>query len=289
MDNYTVYKHVSPSGKQYIGITKQDVEKRWSNGEGYKHCSYFYNAIQKYGWDNFEHIILYTNLSREKACEIEKNLIEELDLLNPEKGYNLKTGGRYGILTEESKKKISESLKGNKSRLGIPHTDETIAHMKEIRAGKNPHEWTEESREKMRQYRLGKKASKETRELLSTIRMGEKNSFYGKHHTEETKERIREANIGKKHSEESRKKMSQSRKGMKLSKEHSMHIAEAKKKQVIQLSLEDEKFIKEWDSVKSAMISLNIKHIDGVCRGERKSAGGYKWVYKEDYYARVNI
>ena len=272
MDNYTVYKHVSPSGKQYIGITKQDVEKRWSNGEGYKHCSYFYNAIQKYGWDNFEHIILYTNLSREKACEIEKSLIEELDLLNPEKGYNLKTGGRYGILTEESKKKISESLKGNKSRLGIPHTDETIAHMKEISAGKNPHEWTEESREKMRQYRLGKKASKETRELLSTIRMGEKNSFYGKHHTEET-----------------RKKMSQSRKGMKLSKEHSMHIAEAKKKQVIQLSLEDERFIKEWDSVKSAMISLNIKHIDGVCRGERKSAGGYKWVYKEDYYARVNI
>ena len=220
MDNYTVYKHVSPSGKQYIGITKQDVEKRWSNGEGYKHCSYFYNAIQKYGWDNFEHIILYTNLSREKACEIEKSLIEELDLLNPEKGYNLKTGGRYGILTEESKKKISESLKGNKSRLGIPHTDETIAHMKEIRAGKNPHEWTEESREKMRQYRLGKKASKETRELLSTIRMGEKNSFYGKHHTEETKERIREANIGKKHSEETRKKMSQSRKGMKISKEH---------------------------------------------------------------------
>ena len=62
-----------------------------------------------------------------------------------------------------------------------------------------------------------------------------------------------------------------------------------KKKQVIQLSLEDERFIKEWDSVKSAMISLNIKHIDGVCRGERKSAGGYKWVYKEDYYARVNI
>ena len=73
MDNYTVYKHVSPSGKQYIGITKWDVEKRWSNGEGYKQCSYFYNAIQKYGWDNFEHIILYTNLSREKACEIEKN------------------------------------------------------------------------------------------------------------------------------------------------------------------------------------------------------------------------
>ena len=57
-ENYTVYKHISPNGKQYVGITKQDVVKRWANGEGYKNCTYFYNAIQKYGWENFQHIIL---------------------------------------------------------------------------------------------------------------------------------------------------------------------------------------------------------------------------------------
>lgn len=135
-ENYTVYKHISPNGKQYVGITKQDVIKRWANGEGYKNCTYFYNAIQKYGWENFQHIILYTGLSREEACEIEKNLIEELDLLNPEKGYNLKTGGRYGVLTEEGKNKISKSLIGNNFRTGIPHTQGTIEHFKEIRAGK---------------------------------------------------------------------------------------------------------------------------------------------------------
>ena len=41
MDNvektYCVYKHTSPSGKVYIGMTCKDPpEKRWSNGNGYK-------------------------------------------------------------------------------------------------------------------------------------------------------------------------------------------------------------------------------------------------------------
>ncbi len=34
---YNVYSHTSPSGKKYIGITKQKPEHRWSNGDGYKH------------------------------------------------------------------------------------------------------------------------------------------------------------------------------------------------------------------------------------------------------------
>lgn len=282
-ENYTVYKHISPNGKQYVGITKQDVVKRWANGEGYKNCTYFYNAIQKYCWENFQHIILYTGLSREKACEIEKNLIEELDLLNPEKGYNLKTGGRYGVLTEEGKNKISKSLMGNNFRTGIPHTQETIEHFKEIRAGKNPHEWSDESREKIRQYRLGKKASEETKRKFSEIRKGDGNPFYGKHHSQETKDFLREINMGKKHTNETRQKMSKKRKGVKLSKEHAKHIGEGHRKPVIQTTLDGE-FIKEWDSVKSASDFFNgLKHIDGVCRGERKSAGGYKWIYKEDY------
>ena len=53
--------HVSPSKKYYIGITSQAVNKRWKNGKGYKSSPYFYNAIQKYGWNNFEHNILFTD------------------------------------------------------------------------------------------------------------------------------------------------------------------------------------------------------------------------------------
>ena len=55
MDNYTVYKHTSPNGKVYIGITCKPTKARWKNGKGYKNNDYFYNAILKYGWENFSH------------------------------------------------------------------------------------------------------------------------------------------------------------------------------------------------------------------------------------------
>ena len=49
MDNYTVYMHISPSGKKYIGITGQSIERRWGNGTGYKNCISLNLAIKKYG------------------------------------------------------------------------------------------------------------------------------------------------------------------------------------------------------------------------------------------------
>ena len=47
---YCVYKHTSPNGMVYIGITRQNPIKRWMNGKGYSYNTYFYNAILKYGW-----------------------------------------------------------------------------------------------------------------------------------------------------------------------------------------------------------------------------------------------
>ena len=61
---YTVYMHTSPSNKRYIGVTKQKPISRWrTDGSGYKHNKHFWNAIQKYGWDNFEHIIIEEGFS----------------------------------------------------------------------------------------------------------------------------------------------------------------------------------------------------------------------------------
>ena len=56
-----LYRHTSPSGKVYIGITR-DVNIRWSN-KGYRYLTYnsiFGKAILKYGWDNIKHEILFT-------------------------------------------------------------------------------------------------------------------------------------------------------------------------------------------------------------------------------------
>ena len=63
MCEYIVYMHISPSGKKYIGITKQNPKRRWNSGNGYKNNDYFTKAIKKYGWNNFLHIILAENLT----------------------------------------------------------------------------------------------------------------------------------------------------------------------------------------------------------------------------------
>ena len=71
---YKVYMHISPIGKKYIGITKQSLKKRFDNGRGYKGCFRFKKAIDKYGWENIEHILLKDNLTEEEAKKMEIDL-----------------------------------------------------------------------------------------------------------------------------------------------------------------------------------------------------------------------
>lgn len=93
---YTVYKHTNKiNGKVYIGITRQTPERRWQNGKGYK-GTYFWNAISKYGWDNFKHEILFDGLSKEEACALEIKLIAKYGSDNRERGYNICEGGQTG-------------------------------------------------------------------------------------------------------------------------------------------------------------------------------------------------
>ena len=90
-----IYKYENKiNHKVYIGQTCQKPEKRWDYGCGYKrHNLHFYNAIQKYGWDNFEHIILEDCLSLEQANEREQYWIKYYNSNQQEKGYNLTAGG----------------------------------------------------------------------------------------------------------------------------------------------------------------------------------------------------
>ena len=101
---YKIYVHINKTnGKIYIGQTKFDnLNRRWNtDGSGYKTNKHFWNSIQKYGWDNFEHIVLFENLSLEEANLIEEELIKKYDSTNPNKGYNLRFGGRNSSFSEE--------------------------------------------------------------------------------------------------------------------------------------------------------------------------------------------
>jgi group I intron endonuclease len=112
---YCVYCHTNKiNGKKYIGITSQKPEQRWRNGEGYKNNEYFYRAIQKYGWHNFSHEILYTDLSKVEAETLEIKLIAEYNTTENKKGYNIEAGGNgTEKFTAEIKHKISDALKGH--------------------------------------------------------------------------------------------------------------------------------------------------------------------------------
>ena len=131
--NYTIYCHRNKiNNKAYIGQTCQKLERRWREGEGYSHCSYFYHAIKKYGWNNFEHIILMDNLSLEEANKNEERLIKLFDTTNPDKGYNLEYGGTNKTHSEETKQKISNSLKGLFSGEKNPMYGKTTAIAKNV-------------------------------------------------------------------------------------------------------------------------------------------------------------
>lgn len=229
---YKVYVHITPSNKYYIGITCNTLDGRWGvDGCNYKYNKHFYNAIQKYGWDNIKHLVLFENLTQELACLIEIELIKKYNTTDNNYGYNISPGGNlgnYGIkLSDETKAKISVKKKGQKLS---KHTRDKIS-----KALKN-REFTEQHKEnlskalkgkyiKEQSSNYGKHFSDEHRHKISkalkghkmftdiemlnklshteeakqkrrdTMKkngsmLGERNSFYGKHHTEETKRKI---------------------------------------------------------------------------------------------------
>lgn len=151
-----------------MGITCRNVTRRWgTNGCGYKEHTYFWNAIKKYGWDNFKHEIIFYELSREDACEKEREYIKKYRSNNPKYGYNLTSGGDSGYVFSpevvakqsaglkkkwqdpEYRKKVSESKMGThwtlseevKMKFRKPKSEETKLKMRKPKS--------EETRRKM--------------------------------------------------------------------------------------------------------------------------------------------
>lgn len=139
MENkYCVYKHTAPNGKVYIGITRRAPNIRWGlDGKRYKNNCHFYNAIQKYGWDNFDHEVLFEGLSAYQAGEKEKELIKLYDSATPAHGYNNTHGGEHGKMADhinEENRRRGKALLGEKNPFfGRKHTDESKARMRKAR------------------------------------------------------------------------------------------------------------------------------------------------------------
>lgn len=282
--NYCVYVHTSPSGKKYVGQTCRDVWRRWGrNGNGYMYKRangeyihpIFARAITKYGWDNFIHEVVKDSLTKEEADNLEKILIEELNTMNPDFGYNCKEGGSHGRLSEESRKKIGDSNRGR-----IP---------------------SEDTRKKMSDARKKRVCSEETKRKMSESQKGEKSYWYGKHRDESTKKKLSESLKGRSFSDETRKKMSEAQKGEKHPMYGKHHTEEAKEKmrmshigkrmganntssrKASQYDMQGN-LIRIWDCMIDASRELKIDYNDiyRCCKGDCRTAGGFIWRYYED-------
>lgn len=169
MNDFVVYVHTNKTdGKRYVGITSQGVGRRWRpDGSGYKENPHFWNAIQKYGWDGFSHDIVASGISRSDACRMEKELIAEYKCCDQRFGYNVSPGGEHNTMSEEGRRRLSESRKGkntgkdnpnygnhklagkNNPNYGKKHSEEMRKLMSERRKGNGLHKFSDEHRRKI--------------------------------------------------------------------------------------------------------------------------------------------
>ena len=159
----------SPSGKIYIGQTIRPIEKRFkSHQHKNSACSAIYNAIQKYGWDNFEKD--WYECPDEDLNFDEELLVREMKTLSPD-GYNLKEGGDNGKMSKETKQKMSEA------KLGKTLSDD---HKQNISKAQIGHTVGEKTRHKIREARVGIPRSEQSRKRHSDSIKCEKNHNFGK-------------------------------------------------------------------------------------------------------------
>lgn len=191
---FCVYCHTNKiNGKRYVGITSRRPDKRWGYGKAYKHNSHFTSAIQKYGWENFEHEVIASDLEEGYAKSFEKMLINLYRSTDRICGYNKSTGGESGSgvkFTAERRHKISKAL------TGIKRSEETKKKISEA-VKKRPTEM---------QQRFAK--SQIGHIPWNKGLCGTDNPNYGSKRTEEQRKHISESLKGKHKSPEHRAKIS---------------------------------------------------------------------------------
>lgn len=180
---YTVYMHITPSNKRYIGITsKENLKERYGCNGGNYRGQIFGRAVKKYGWNNIQHIVIAQNLTKEDAKSLEIELIAKYNTINPKYGYNKSIGGDMPVIlgrhhTDAAKQKIGKS--NSLKRRSKETRDKISKSVKEL--------W------KDKKYR----EKQENKVVTDIARKHMSESHKGKYHTSEQKEKIRLSNIGK--------------------------------------------------------------------------------------------
>lgn len=284
---YTLYKHTSPSGKAYIGITSKPPSVRWGkDGKNYKNNAHFWAAIQKYGWENFYHEILAEGLSLDEACKLEREQIAALKSDSPKRGYNIAPGGEMPFVSEETKEKLRQRMK---KWMGNPEHKESVRRKSQERWA-DPEFRAAHSGENAPRY--GAHLSAESRKKISTSRKakGYKPWTYGKTMPEEFRRKQseiqRKRSPHRKHTDEEKEKIAASKRGARnpnFGKPMDPKVKAALRdcncrpvKQMLAGIL-----IETFESCKDASLSTGItaSNINRCANGIRKTAGGFNWEF----------
>ena len=262
------------NNKMYIGQAV-DIADRWKHhvwglGGGYHDNTHLQRSWNKYGEENFEFTILLECVESDLNM-YEEYYIFELMTFDHRVGYNKNYGGDSGRPTEETKRKMSESLKGKH------RSEETKRKISETSKGK---QLSEETKRKMSEAKKDKQLSEETKRKMSESRKGEKNPMYGKQLSEETKRKMSKSLKGKQLSEEHKRKISEAKKG----RHHSAETKRKLSKTVVQIDPTTNKIVKMWESAREAdRQGFDNRNISKCCNGKRKTHKGYKWMFLSDY------
>lgn len=176
---YIIYAHKNKiTNEYYIGQTCSDLTIRSGlNGKKYtykkKNNEYYHPkfapAIIQYGWDNFEHIILESDITEDIVDEREKDYIKLYDSVKH--GYNATEGGqREHYFDEESRRKMSEAHKKlcgkNSPNYGIKRTEEERKRISQNSKNRKNYKHSEETKQKISKALTGRKLSEETKKKL---------------------------------------------------------------------------------------------------------------------------
>lgn len=240
------------NGKVYIGQSI-NIKARWKDhvhtlNRNTSHSTLLQRAWNKYKAENFTFEILEL-CAEDMLDEVETKYITLYDSCN--NGYNIESGGNFNkCLSEETKQKLRES------HLGMFPSDDTKKKMSESKIGKNNNMY-------------GRSHSEESKRKMSESKKGKP----GYPRSDKQKEIARLANMGKIVSEETRRKIGEANKGK---------IPFNKNLKPVYCVELDRIF--ENASSASKELKISSSNIIGCCEEQRKTCGGYHWVYTNLIY-----
>lgn len=177
--------------KIYVGQTWYPLEYRMGRDGGkYSNSVYLYGAIQKYGVNSFSYRVLEECADQQEADQHEQYWIDFYKSRDHKIGYNIKGGGSVGLHSEETKAKISKTLKAQAEQWTEEEKAQRVAPISGWWEGKERGPHTEEWKDNNSKMMIQRHAT-------------QGHPMQGKHHTEEAKAKISQAGIGRKMNPES--------------------------------------------------------------------------------------